>query len=215
MSTLKVHDARGGEVGEFDVPDALLVLDRGDQAVHDAVIAHLAECRAGTASTLSKGEVRGSGRKPWRQKGTGRARAGYRQSPVWRGGGVAFGPHPRDFGVKVNRKVARLAFRRALSAKIQAGDVRVVDALQVSEARTRELAGMLKALGVGDKALIVVDRVDEKLLRAGRNLPGVEIVRAADADVYRLLRYPAIVASREGMETLCSRLGANNQGASR
>ena len=115
MSKINVYNAKGEATGEVEIADERLVLDRGGQAVKDVVTATLNARRAGTASTLGKGEVAGSNRKPWRQKGTGRARAGLRQSPVWRGGGVAMGPKPRDYGVKVNRKVAQLAFRHALS----------------------------------------------------------------------------------------------------
>jgi large subunit ribosomal protein L4 len=115
MSKLTIYNMQGAAVGDMDVDAGLLVLKKGTQAVHDVIVNGLARGRAGTASTLAKGEVAGSNKKPWRQKGTGRARAGYRQSPVWRGGGVAFGPHPRRYGGKVNRKVAKLAFQRAFS----------------------------------------------------------------------------------------------------
>jgi large subunit ribosomal protein L4 len=206
MSILKVYDTKGAAVGEFDVPDASLCLGKGEQAVHDAVVAHLAACRAGTASTLQKGEVAGSNRKPWKQKGTGRARAGYRQSPVWRGGGIVFGPKPRDYRVKVGHKVAQLAFKRALSERIAAGDVRVVDSLSLAEAKTKILAGVLKAMNLGKGALLVVDKMDEALKRAARNIPAVELVQAKDVGVYQVMRYPAVVVTRGGMEALRARL---------
>lgn len=214
MSTLKVYDTKGGAVGEMDMPDALLCLDKGEQAVHDAVVAHMAACRAGTASTLLKGEVAGSNRKPWRQKGTGRARAGYRQSPVWRGGGIVFGPRPRDYRVGLGRKVARLAFRRALSEKIQAGEVRVVDTLALSEAKTKQLVAVLKALDVGKRALLVVEKMDETLKRAARNISAVELVQARDVGVYQLLRYPVVIVTRGGMDVLKGRLDGRTGQAS-
>src|SRR5512137_1096628 len=124
MSKLAVYDMKGGSVGEAEFPEALLVGRKGEQAVHDAVVAYRAGLRSGTASTLRKGEVAGSGKTPWRQKGTGRARAGYRQSPVWRGGSVAFGPHPRSYAQNLPRKVARLAFQAAFSARVAAGEVK-------------------------------------------------------------------------------------------
>ena len=170
------------------------------------MVAHRAAKRAGTASTKSKGEVAGSNKKPWRQKGTGRARAGYRQSPVWRGGGVAFGPKPRDYSKKMNRKVARLAFRRAFSEKLTAGQVKVVDNLTVDEAKTKAFVAMMKALGIERKVLVVVDTADDKLLLAARNISGVEVVKAAEASVYQLLRYPEIVVDRAGMDILMARL---------
>jgi len=206
MSTLKVFDLKGAAAGEIELPDALLCLKRGEQAVHDAVVAHLAACRAGNASTLQKGEVAGSNRKPWRQKGTGRARAGYRQSPVWRGGGIVFGPKPRDYRLDQNRKVARLAFRRALSERIAAGEVRVLDSVQVAEAKTRVMAAALKAMGVKRGALILTDRIDDALKRATRNLPDVEVAVAKDVGVYALLRYPVVLVTRGAVDVLKVRL---------
>lgn len=206
MSTLKVYDTKGAAVGEMDVPDALLCLGKGQQAVHDAVVAHLAACRAGTASTLQKGEVSGSNRKPWKQKGTGRARAGYRQSPVWRGGGIVFGPKPRDYRVRIGRKTAQLAFRRALSERISAGEVRVVDSLALSDGKTKALASALKAMELAKGALLVVDKMDEALKRAARNIPTVEVVQARDVGVYQIMRHPAVVVTREGMDAMKARL---------
>jgi large subunit ribosomal protein L4 len=206
MSTLKLFNAAGEPAGEVPFADALLVLDRGDQAVKDMVTATQHARRAPLASTLRKGEVAGSNKKPWKQKGTGRARAGLRQSPVWRGGGVAFGPHPRDYGVKVNRKVAQLAFRRALSAKIADGQVLVVESVELSEPKTRLMVALLAKLGVARSCLIVTDRVSETLLRATRNLPKVEVAAAVDVDVYSLLRYRTVVATRAGLAALIVRM---------
>lgn len=206
MSKLNVYDMKGASVGDYDVADTLLVLDRGEAAVHEAVVALTAGRRAGTAATKSKGMVAGSNKKPWRQKGTGRARAGYRQSPVWRGGGVAFGPHPRRYDKKLNAKVARLAFRRALSDKVAGGAVKVVDALELEAAKTRQVVAVLSALGVQGPALLAVERVDATLALAARNLPRVEVACARDLNVYQLLRYPVVVATRSAMEILKGRL---------
>ncbi len=206
MSTVKKYDAEGVETGVIDVPDALLVTDKGSQAVHDVVVALNNARRAGTASTLAKGEVAGSGAKPWKQKGTGRARAGYQQSPVWRGGGVAFGPKPRDFSIKVNKKVARLAFRRALSEKLNSGTVRVVDPIRVESPKTRAFTELLKAQGISGPALVVVDDADVNLALAARNVPRVELVKASDVNVYQLLRYAAVLVNSAGMEQLVARL---------
>ncbi len=206
MSKLGIYSMKGEAVGDMDVADGLLVQDRGEQAVHDVAVAMQNARRAGTASTKSKGEVAGAGGKPWRQKGTGRARAGYRQSPVWRGGAVAFGPKPRDYGVKVNRKVARLAFKRALSDRVVEGSVKVVDSLELPEIKTKLVADVMKALDVQAPVLIVIDRADRNVGLAARNLPKVEVVCAADLNVYQLLRYPAIVATQAAMKTLTERL---------
>jgi large subunit ribosomal protein L4 len=206
MSTLKVYDMKGAAIGDCEIADGLMVLDRGSQAVRDVVVAYLAGLRRGTASTLRKGEVAGSNKKPWKQKGTGRARAGYRQSPVWRGGGVAFGPHPRSFAKKLNKKVGRLAFRRAFSEKVASGEVKVVDGLSLAEAKTKAFVALMKALGVGVPALFVVDVIDRNVAQASRNLENVEVARASDVSVYQLLRYPTVVVSQAGLEKMKARM---------
>jgi large subunit ribosomal protein L4 len=208
MSTLKIYDQKGAAVGDFDLADEMLVLNKGAQAVHEAIVAYMAAQRTGSASTLRKGEVAGSNKKPWRQKGTGRARAGYRQSPVWRGGGVAFGPHPRSFALKVNKKVARLAFRRAFSDKVQSGQVRMLDQLTMAEAKTKSFAALLKSLGIDRPALFVVDKVEKNVAQASRNIPNVEVAAAKDVNIYQLLRYPIVVVSRSGMDQMQLRLAA-------
>ncbi len=204
MSTIKLFDTEGNQAGDLAVPEELRVIEGGEQAVQEVVTAMMAARRAGTASTLSKGEVAGSNRKPWRQKGTGRARAGYRQSPVWRGGGVAFGPHPRDYSKKVNRKTARLALRRALSDRLAAGDVSVIEEFTVPEGKTRVLAGLLRRLGI-DRSCLLVAMPDELLRRAARNLSSVALSRPDHLDVYTLLRYRSVVMTREAYESMCER----------
>jgi large subunit ribosomal protein L4 len=206
MSKLPVKNIQGESVGEFEVADALLVYDKGQQAVYESVVAHRTRQRAGTASTLGKGEVAGSGAKPWKQKGTGRARAGYQQSPVWRGGAVAFGPKPRTFDKKENKKTARLAFRRALSEKISGGRMTVVESLDLADAKTRSVAALLKNLAIDRKVLLVTDVPGEALVRAARNMPDVAVISANQVSTYELLRYPSIVVSRKGMDVLAQRL---------
>ncbi len=206
MSNIKIVDMKGSELGDYDVPTELLELKKGKQAVHDVVVAMNNARRAGTACTLEKGEVAGTGAKPWKQKGTGRARAGYRQSPVWRGGSVVFGPRPRYYGSKINKKVAKLAFRRALSEKLDEGAVRVVEQIAMEEAKTKVFASILQALGVSGPALVVMDEIDRNLSLAARNVPRVEVVRASDVNVYQLLRYPAVIVNSAGMEVLKARL---------
>jgi large subunit ribosomal protein L4 len=212
MSKLTVYDMKGASIGDFDFSDELIVLDRGAQAVQDMVVAHMANKRAGTASTLTKGEVHGSGKKPWRQKGTGRARAGYRQSPVWRGGAVVFGPRPRDYGKKINRKVARLALQRAFSEKVDSGSIKILDALEMAEPKTRHFVELLKSLEITGPALFVVDTLDANVALAARNVPRIELVRASDVNVYQLLRYPTVVISRAAMAGIQKRLGAQTEG---
>lgn len=213
MSKLTVFDKTGASVGEITLADTLLTLDRGEAAVHDVVLAYLAAQRSGTASTKRKGEVAGSNKKPWKQKGTGQARAGHRQSPVWRGGGVAFGPHPRSYAIKVNKKVTHLAFRRAVAERVADGGFKVVEALALSAPRTREFSGMMKALGLSQPVLFVVDQIAADIRLAARNLQGVEVVNAKDVNVYQMVRYPTVVATRAAVAVLEQRLGTGVKGA--
>ncbi|MFA7160813.1 MAG: 50S ribosomal protein L4 [Kiritimatiellia bacterium] len=206
MSKLPVFDLKGSSAGEYEVADELLELKRGKQAVQDVVVAYRAGLRAGTASTLSKGMVSGSNRKPWQQKGLGRARAGYRQSPVWRGGAVVFGPHPRSYAKKVIKGVASLAYARVISEKFAGGAVRVLNELSLSDGKTRELALVLKNLKVKGAMLLVVEKQDEKLKRAARNMQSLEVCLARDVNVYQLMRYPELIATREAMAVLVDRL---------
>lgn len=205
MAAIKMYGRDGQQKGELEVADEVMVLDRGEQAVRDVVVGRAAAIRAGTASTLRKGEVAGSNKKPWKQKGTGRARAGLRQSPVWRGGGVAFGPHPRDFSIKVNKKVSRLAFRRVLSDRIADGSLKVVEDLSLTAPKTAELRKMLATLEAS-AALIVTKAADTNLLLSARNMPDVEVTTARNCSVYLLLRYPSVVVTRAAWEILKARL---------
>jgi large subunit ribosomal protein L4 len=206
MSKVAVRNMQGEALGEHVVPDELLVLDRGAQAVHESVAAYRANQRAGTASTRGKGEVAGSGAKPWRQKGTGRARAGYRQSPIWRGGGTVFGPRPRSFRKTLTKKAARLAFCRAFSEQLAGGAVTVVDRFAVDAPRTRLVADALRKLGADGTVLLVVAAIDRNLGLAARNLPGVELVEAKDLNTYQVLRHRRILVTGEAMEVLEGRL---------
>ena len=191
---------------EVNVDKSLLVLDRGEQAVHDAVVAIQCAMRAGTASTKGKGEVAGSNKKPWKQKGTGNARSGFRQSPVWRGGGVAHGPRPRDFSQKVNKKVMALAFSRALSDKIAAGDVIVVDEFKFEAPKTKLMAAVLQELGVDRSAIIVQKDVDDTTLLVTSNLPRVDYSTARALDVYSLMLARKVVCDKAGFDVLVGRI---------
>ncbi len=191
---------------EVNVDQSQLTLDKGEQAVKDAVTAIRNAMRAGTASTKGKGEVAGSNKKPWKQKGTGNARAGFRQSPVWRGGGVAHGPKPRCFGQKVNKKVMKLAFARALSDKIVAGDVIVVDEFKFEAPKTKLMAGLLKTLGVDRTACIVQKDVDDTVVLVTSNLPRIDYSTAQALDVYMVLANRKLVCDKAGFDALVARL---------
>ncbi|NCC49705.1 MAG: 50S ribosomal protein L4 [Spartobacteria bacterium] len=206
MSKLPVRNMKGEQVGEFDLADDLLIFEKGTQALHDAIVAYQANQRQGSASTRNKGEVAGSNKKPWKQKGTGRARAGYRQSPVWRGGGVAFGPRPRSYNKKVLKKVARLAFRRAFSEKVAAGQVIVLDGMHLESSKTRDFASLVKNLEGNRGALFVMDRVGDNVALASRNIPKVEVTSAESVNTYQIMRYPLIVMTKEGAQELTGRL---------
>lgn len=206
MSKLPLKNIKGDSVGNYEVADNLLVLDKGSQAVHEAVVAFQAHQRAGTASTLSKSNVAGSNKKPWKQKGLGRARAGYKQSPVWRGGAVAHGPHPRKYHKKVSKKVGQLAFQRAFSAKVEQGELTVIENLALTTPKTKEFTLVLKKLGLDRGGLFIVDANNDNVLLASRNIPKVEIVTAALANTYQLLRYKNVVVTKAGMEVLEKRL---------
>src|SRR2546422_928342 len=160
---LTLKDTKGNSQGELEVKFPLIEDGKGTQAVHDVVVAHQAGQRMGTACTKNVGEVAGTNKKPWRQKGTGRARAGSFQSPLWRGGGVVFGPKPRDFSKKVSRKTRQLALREALSERLRAGDVLLVDDLKLESAKTKEIAGVLDALELKGSALIISQTPDKNL----------------------------------------------------
>src|SRR5262249_20240674 len=172
---LTIKDTKGAAQGDFDVTLPLIEDGKGTQAVHDVVVAYQAAQRMGTACTKTMGEVAGSGKKPWRQKGTGRARAGSFASPLWRGGGVVFGPKPRDFSKKVSRNTRQLALRKALSARLQAGDVVLVDELKLTSGKTKEFLGLLSALELKGTALIVSKEADKNLTLASRNVSHVAL----------------------------------------
>jgi large subunit ribosomal protein L4 len=207
MSKLPLKNVKGDSVGDFEVADNLLVLEKGDQAVHEAVVAYNAHQRAGTASTLNKGEVNGSGKKPWKQKGLGRARAGYKQSNVWRGGHAAHGPLPRKYKKKLSKKVTKLAFARAFSAKIDQGDITVIDALTVSSPKTKEFAAVLKNLGLDRGALFIVAETNDNLLLASRNIQRAELVTANLVNTYQILRHKNVIITKDAMDVLVARIG--------
>ena len=172
---------------------------RGTQAVHDAVVAMRAARRSGSANTKTKAEVDLSGAKPWRQKGTGRARAGYKSSPIWRGGGVVFGPKPRDYSKKVGKSVRRLAFRKALSERINAGDVLTIDKFVVSELKTKAFVDLLRKQTDAKRVLIVSDSFDEKTYKSARNVKPVKLSTAADVNTEQLLAFQKILVTQEGL----------------
>ncbi len=204
---LPIKDSKGNVAGELDVKFEIVTNGRGTQAVHDTVVAYTAGQRSGTACTKTMGEVQGSNKKPWRQKGTGRARAGSFRSPLWRGGGVTFGPKPRDFSKKVNKKVKELALRKALSERLKSGDVIVLDSLGITTPKTKQFSGLLQTLGLdGNTNLVVVGVADKNAFLASRNLPGVELKNGLLVNTYDLLKYDKLVFTKAGFEVVEARL---------
>ncbi len=208
-NTLDILDCNGARVGEYQIPEGVIELEKGEQAVHDAVVAYLAGLRAGTACTKTRGEVRGGGAKPFRQKGTGRARAGSSRSPVWVGGGTIFGPRPRSFAKKVNKKVLVLALKRALSERIVEGDVVVLDNVQVPDHKTRNVVAILKNLKLADDTVMLsLPSFDDQaaVVCATGNLPNLVLRKADSVNVYELLRFGKLVFTKDALDAFVKRL---------
>ncbi len=196
MPKVQVVNMQGAPVGEMELDEYVFGIKPHSTVLHSAVVMQLASLRRGTSSTLLRGEVRGGGRKPWRQKGTGRARAGSSRSPLWRGGGVLFGPKPRDYSFSLPKKVRRLALRSALSSKILEASIVVVEDINLAEAKTRDMVKLLKALSVNKKALVVTAEADESVLRSTRNIEGVKALEVEGLNVLDLLRHDVLVITK-------------------
>ncbi len=203
---LTVKDTKGNDQGELEVKFPLIEDGKGTQAVHDVVVAYQAAQRMGTACTKTMGEVAGTGKKPWRQKGTGRARAGSFQSPLWRGGGVVFGPKPRDFGKKVSKKTRQLALRKALSERLKAGDIVVVDDLKLDSPKTKGFIGVMDALALKGQTLVVAHEADRNLALASRNVPEVALITSDALNTYDVLRPAKLLFTRSAFEQVEARL---------
>ena len=204
---LTIKDITGKDQGELEVKFQLVEGGKGTQAVHDTVVAYRAAQRMGTACTKNVGEVAGTNKKPWRQKGTGRARAGSFQSPLWRGGGVVFGPKPRDFTKKISRTTKQLALRKAMTERLRAGDVLLVDDIKLGSSKTKEFVGVLNALDLDGTALFVAHVADKNLMLATRNVPNVVLTTSDSLNTYDVLRSDKLVFTRNAFEQLEARLG--------
>jgi len=201
MTTIDVVNHKNEKVSEVHLPEEIYSVPVRIGLLHEVVRWQMARWRAGTACTKTRGEVRGGGKKPWRQKGTGRARVGTIRSPLWRGGGVVFGPMPRDYSYKVPKKVRKGALRSAVLLKAQEGKLLIVDKLELKEAKTREFVQVMKDLSV-QEALVVVSEKDETLERASRNVPGVKVLVVAGLNVYDIMRYDTLVMTQPALEKL-------------
>ena len=188
----KVYNMAGEQVGEIELSEAVFGITPNESVVHDVVKNHLANRRQGTQSALTRAEVSGGGIKPWRQKGTGRARQGSTRAPQWRHGGVVFAPKPRDYTIRVNKKVKRLAMKSALSSKVQDTDLIVFNELNLAAPKTKEMVKALDAVKA-DRALIVLDGSNDTVERAARNIPGVKTTLVGTLNVYEILKYKKLI----------------------
>jgi large subunit ribosomal protein L4 len=201
----QIQNQKGEAVGKVELPEALFGLKASGHFLHEAVTAFLGNQRRGTAHTKTRSEVSGGGRKPWKQKHTGRARHGSIRSPLWRKGGVVFGPRERSYRTDMPWRKTRLALAQALSVRFQDGALRVVDSFSLDGAKTRQVASMLKAIGAGRRPVLVTDQYDEKLVLAARNLPGVRVTLAAHLNAYEVLSCGSLVFSQAALEKLSPR----------
>ena len=199
MPIANLFNMAGEKIGEIELSEAIFGIQPNESVLHDSVKNHLANCRQGTQSTLTKGEVSYTTKKPWRQKGTGRARAGYAGSPVWYHGGIAFAPKPRDYSYSLNKKVRRLALKSALSAKAAESEIVVIDGLAVDEIKTKAFKSFLEKVGVTGKALVVTENVDEKVVKSARNLPGVTTTTATIISPYMILTSGKMVLDKAAL----------------
>ncbi|MBM3829585.1 MAG: 50S ribosomal protein L4 [Verrucomicrobia bacterium] len=205
---LPLLDNKGVSRGEIEIGFELIENGRGTQAVHDTVVAYNAAQRSGTACTKTVGEVAGTNKKPWRQKGTGRARAGSFRSPLWPGGGVVFGPKPRDFSKKVNKKVRALALRKALSERLKAGDVVVVDDFKLATHKTKEFLGTLGSLKLAGRTVLLVAGDDKNLTLGSRNVPNVTLTSGDSLNTYQALLCDKLVFTKAALEKVALRLAS-------
>ena len=201
MANVKVFNMSGSEVGSIELNDSIFAVEVNTHVMHQAVVPYLANKRQGTQSALTRAEVRGGGRKPWRQKGTGRARQGSTRSPQWTGGGVVFAPKPRDYSFKLNKKVKRLALKSALTTKVNDGKFVVVDEINLPEMKTKEMVKVLNNLNV-NKSLVVLEDANEKAVVAARNIPTVKTASVSTINVYDILKYDSVVVTKAAVEKI-------------
>ena len=199
MPKAKVFNMAGEKIDEIELSEAIFGIEPNKSVLHDYVKMHLANLRQGTQSALTKGEVDFTTKKPWRQKGTGRARAGYAGSPVWYHGGVAFAPKPRDYSYTLNKKVKRLALKSALSAKAAEDEIIVIDGLKMEEIKTKAFKAFLTGIGVDGKALVVTEKVDENVVKSARNIAGVTTTFANILDPYMILTGGKMVVDKAAL----------------
>ena len=199
MPKVAVYNINGGQVGEIELNDAVWGIEPNKYVLHQAVVMQLASRRLGTHATKTRSMVRGGGRKPWRQKGTGRARHGSIRSPIWRGGGTVFGPHPRKYGFSLPKKVRRLAMKSALSSRVKSNDILVLDSLDMSVPKTKEMVKILSNLNIDKKALIVTAEYNESVFKSARNIPYVTQLKADKLNIYDVLDHQKLIITKDAV----------------
>lgn len=202
MPKIDMVDQAGKKLSQIELSDAVFGIEPNQHAMHQLVLNYLANQRQGTQSALTRAEVRGGGRKPWRQKGTGRARQGSIRSPQWKHGGVVFAPKPREYGFSINKKVRRLAIKSAFSSKVQDGNMIVLDKLTMEAFKTKDMVAVLKALGVEKKALIVLPETDVKVVKSASNIPGVKTAQVNTLNVYDILNYDKFIVVKDAVDKI-------------
>ncbi|MBQ6078226.1 MAG: 50S ribosomal protein L4 [Clostridia bacterium] len=201
MPNVALYDIKGQNIGDIELSETVFGQPVNAAVMHEVVVAHLANCRQGTQSAKTRAEVSGGGKKPWRQKGTGRARQGSTRSPQWRHGGVVFAPKPRDYTIRVNKKVKRLAMKSALSSKVEENEVIVFDALNIEAPKTKEMVKVLKNVDA-NKALIVLADKDDVVERASANIQGVKTTLVGTLNVYEILKYEKLILTKASVEKI-------------
>jgi len=199
MPRVAMYNINGDQVGEIDLKEDIFGIAVHDQALHDAVTMQLAGRRQGNHDTKTRSEVSGGGRKPFRQKGTGRARSGSSRSPIWRGGGTVFGPHPRKYSFRIPKKVRRLAMKSALSSKVEGGTIVVLEELKLDAPKTKDMVKILNNLKVDNKALVVTAQRDDMIYKSARNIPGIKQLSVPGLNVYDLLAHKTLVITKEAV----------------
>ena len=201
MANVSVYNMEGKEVGKLDLNDAVFGVEVNEHLVHMAVLQQLANNRQGTQKAKTRSEVRGGGRKPWRQKGTGHARQGSTRAPQWTGGGVVFAPVPRDYSFKINKKEKRAALKSALTSRVQENKLIVVDELKLDEIKTKQFAQVMKNLNV-DKALVVINDNDQNIVMSAKNIPTVKVAQTNTINVFDILKYSTVVVTKDAVATI-------------
>ncbi len=200
MPKVIIYNISGDQVGEIELSDNVFGIEVNEYVLHEAVKNQLANKRQGTQSTKTRAEVRGGGRKPWRQKGTGRARVGSIRSPLWIGGGVTFAPKPRDYSYRLPKRVRKLAMKSALTSKVNNDEIIVLDELNIRAPKTKEIIGILKNLNIDKKALIVINEKDEAVIKSARNIPGIKTTSVNTLNVYDILKYDKFIITKDAVQ---------------